>query len=174
MSGRFNILFMFCGLEIYISLIRICIYLNLKCCPLEKPLFKRVLFNIQSPSPSLMRPFFGTSGCWVRETQSVLLLSCKKPLRFFNEYLIYSSTSKDISENIISSFVYLCFKWICYKTCVIYFVGGKGGVDEMLGVFKTLYFRNYFFSNVHVLFFIYRLAINWSENTSRKLLPSSM
>lgn len=104
MSGRFNILFMFCGLEIYISLIRICIYLNLKCCPLEKPLFNiniiyyLILFNIQSPALSLMRPFFGTSGCWVREMRSVLLLSCKKPLGFFNEYLIYSSTSRDISE----------------------------------------------------------------------------
>lgn len=37
--------------------------------------------------------------------------------------------------------------------CVIYIVGGKGGVDEMLGVFKILYFRNYFFLNVYVFFF---------------------
>lgn len=46
MFGRFNIFFMFCGLEIYILLIGICIYLNFKCCLLEKLLFKRVLFNI--------------------------------------------------------------------------------------------------------------------------------
>lgn len=88
--------------------------------------------------------------------------------------MIYLSISKDILEIVILSFVYLCFKWICYKMCVIYFVGGKGGVDEMLDVFKILYFRNYFFLNVYVFFFIYWLVINWLENMSIKLLLISM
>lgn len=88
--------------------------------------------------------------------------------------MIYLSISKDILENIILSFVYLCFKWICYKMCVIYIVGGKGGVDDMLDVFKILYFRNYFFLNVYVFFFIYWLVINWLENMCIKLLLISM
>lgn len=88
--------------------------------------------------------------------------------------MIYLSISKDILEIVILSFVYLCFKWICYKMCVIYFVGGKGGVDDMLGVFKIFYFRNYFFLNVYVFFFIYWLVINWLENMCIKLLLISM
>lgn len=88
--------------------------------------------------------------------------------------MIYLSISKDILEIVILSFVYLCFKWICYKMCVIYIVGGKGGVDYMLGVFKILYFRNYFFLNVYVFFFyllvcnkmvrkyVYKIIINYS------------
>lgn len=88
--------------------------------------------------------------------------------------MIYLSISKDILEIVILSFVYLCFKWICYKMCVIYFVGGKGGVDDMLDVFKILYFRNYFFLNVYVFFFIYWLVINWLENMCIKLLLISM
>lgn len=82
--------------------------------------------------------------------------------------MIYLSISKDILEIVILSFVYLCFM------CVIYIVGGKGGVDEMLGVFKILYFRNYFFLNVYVFFFIYWLVINWLENMCIKLLLISM
>lgn len=88
--------------------------------------------------------------------------------------MIYLSISKDILEIVILSFVYLCFKWICYKMCVIYFFGGKGGVDDMLDVFKILYFRNYFFLNVYVFFFIYWLVINWLENMCIKLLLISM